>query len=132
MIRLSKRSDYGLIAIRHLGQLPDGASMSSREIAAVCRIPPALMAKLLQRLAREGLVASYQGTKGGYQIARRPSEISLKDVIEAIEGPVAVTECLDTREKQCAHDCDCTVQRPLLILQERIVEVLGQTTVGDL
>jgi Rrf2 family protein len=132
LIRFSKRTDYGLIAIRHLGHLPDGARPSAREIASVCRIPAALMAKLLQRMARRGLVASQQGTKGGYRIARPPTEITLRDVIEAIEGPLAVVDCLDGGRKKCALLCGCTLRRPLQRVQDRIVEVLGQTTVGDL
>ncbi len=132
MIRLSKRTDYGLLAIRHLGLLPDGTSRSAREIASEYRIPPALMAKLLQRLVRKGLVSSHHGTKGGYQIARPPSTITLKDVIEAIEGPMALIECRDPRKGECAQYCGCTIQRPLQVVQQRIEELLGQTTVGDL
>jgi len=132
VIRLSKRTDYGLMAIRHLGLMPEGALLSAREIAAEYSIPPALMAKLLQRLARKGLVASHHGTKGGYALSRPSSQITLRDVIEAIEGPVAVTECLDQTKKACAQYCVCSVQRPLLLVQRRIVEVLGRTTVGDL
>jgi Rrf2 family protein len=132
VIRLSKRTDYGLMAIRHLGLLPVGACLSAREIAHEYRIPPALMAKLLQRLARKGLVSSQHGTKGGYQIARRPREISLREVIEAIEGPVALVECLDPCKGDCPQDETCTVKQPLLAIQRKISAILGRMTLGDL
>jgi len=132
MMRLSKRTDYGLMAIRHLAMLPGGAYLSAREIALEHRIPPALLAKLLQRLARKGLVSSHHGTKGGYQIARPARDITLREVIEAIEGPVAIIECLDPCKGECPQDSTCTVKRPLHEIQRRIAEVLGRTTLGDL
>ncbi|PYS96843.1 MAG: transcriptional regulator [Acidobacteria bacterium] len=132
MIRLSKRTDYGLMAMRHLAFLPRGDYRSAREIAAEYRIPPALTAKLLQRLARRGLVASHHGTKGGYQIARPPSQITLWDVIEAIEGPVGLTECLHASRGECPQTETCTVKRPLLTVHRKIAEVLERTTIGDL
>ena len=132
LIRLSKRTDYGLMAIRHLGRLPGGVCQSAREIAAEYRIPPAMMAKLLQRLARVGLLASQHGTKGGYHLARPASRIAISEVIEAIEGPVMLLECLDERKGECPQFCTCPVQRPLLALQARIAEVLGRTMVSDL
>ena len=132
MIRLSKRADYGLIAVRRLGLLTDGTCRSAREIAEEYSIPPALMAKLLQRLARVGLIASLHGTKGGYQLARPISQITVRDVIEAIEGPVALLECLDERKGECPQLCTCPVERPLRVVQDRIAEVLGNTMMSEL
>src|SRR6266705_7134218 len=110
MIRLSKRTDYGFMAIRHLCSAPAGEYRSAREIAARYSLPPALMAKLLQKLARRGLVASHHGTKGGYQIARPASAITLWEVIEAIEGPLCFIECLDPAKGSCPQLLSCTVQ----------------------
>jgi Rrf2 family protein len=132
VIRLSKRADYGLIAMRHLGQLTDGKCRSAREIASEYSIPPALMAKLLQRLARVGLVASLHGTKGGYQLSRPASQIAVRDVIEAIEGPVALVECQADHKRECPQLCTCPVERPLRVVQDRIAEVLGSTMVSEL
>jgi Rrf2 family protein len=132
MLRLSKSTDYGLMAMRRLALLPRGACRSAREIASEHRIPPALMAKLLQRLARKGLVASHHGTKGGYRIARPASTISLVEVIEAIEGPMAMLECLDPCKGDCPQEKACTVRSPLHRVQARILEELARTTIGDL
>jgi Rrf2 family protein len=131
MIRLSRRTDYGFLAIQHLCAAPPGAYRSAREIAARYSVPPAVMAKLLQRLARKGLVASHHGIKGGYQIARRPADITLWEIIEAIEGPVR-SRCPHDSPSQCRRAGWCDRRRPVLEVQKRIAEVLGRTTLHDL
>src|SRR5262249_6672057 len=112
MLRLSKKADYALMAMKHLA-LPGGqGSSSARQIAALDDIPIELMAKVLQRLVRRGLLASHQGTRGGYQLARRPAQISVADVIQAIDGPVTVTAC-STEDGQCEQFAKCNVRDPL-------------------
>ncbi|HYV17616.1 MAG TPA: Rrf2 family transcriptional regulator [Verrucomicrobiae bacterium] len=132
MIRLSKSADYGLMAMRHLALLPQGCCCSARELAQGHKIPPALMAKLMQRLARRGLVSATHGIKGGYRIARPAQTISLREVIEAIEGPLAMTDCHDPRGERCDQDGTCTVKQPLLEIQARIAALLAATSVRDL
>src|ERR671923_1953756 len=94
MLRLSKKADYALIAMKHLAQKGTGAqSTSAREIAEHYDIPIELMAKVLQRLVRTGLLTSHQGTRGGYTLSRPSTTISVADVIQAIDGPFTVTAC---------------------------------------
>src|SRR5207248_4152138 len=93
MLRLSKKADYALISMKHLAQRGDRGSSSAREIAEQYDIPIELLAKVLQRLVRARLLESHQGTRGGYQLVRRPEQISVADVIQAIDGPVTVTAC---------------------------------------
>src|SRR6187549_764818 len=94
MLRLSKKADYALIALKHLARHGGaGGSTSAREIAEEYGIPLELMAKVLQRLVRSGLLVSTQGTRGGYTLGRVPSSISVADVIQAIDGPLTVTAC---------------------------------------
>ena len=77
MLRLSKKADYALIAMKHLALRPDQSAASAREIAEQYDIPVELMAKVLQRLAREGLLASHQGTRGGYHLSRPAARLTL-------------------------------------------------------
>src|SRR5206468_8309933 len=112
MIRLSKRTDYGFLAIQLLISVPSGEYRSAREIAARHNIPPALMAKLLQRLARKGLVASHHGIKGGYQIARPASQITPREVVEALEGPVKTADCRHASPGECRSDGSGEACRP--------------------
>jgi Rrf2 family protein len=131
MLRLSKKADYGLIAMKHLALRGDRASSSAREIAELYDVPIELMAKVLQRLVRRGLLASHQGTHGGYQLARVPSQISVADVIQAIDGPVTVTAC-SSEDGQCEQFAKCNVRDPLWRVRERILSALGECTIAEL
>src|SRR5437762_8666557 len=131
MLRLSKRADYALIAMKHLALHGDSGSSSAREIAGLYDIPIELMAKVLQRLVRGGLLASQHGTRGGYQLARVPTQISIADVIQAIEGPVTVTVC-STEDGQCDQYQKCNVRDPLWRVRERILAALGECTIAEL
>jgi Rrf2 family protein len=134
MLRLSKKADYALMAMKHLavrGDRGTPGSSSAREIAEQYDIPIELMAKVLQRLVRGGLLASTQGTRGGYQLARGPSMISVADVIQAIDGPVAVTAC-STEEGNCEQYAKCNVRDPLWRVRERILTALGECTIAEL
>ncbi len=131
MLRFSKKADYALMAMKHLALSGDVRSSSAREIAALYDIPIELMAKVLQRLVRRGLLASHQGTRGGYELARRPTQISVADVIQAIDGPVTVTAC-STEENQCEQFSKCNVRDPLWKVRERILTALGECTIAEL
>jgi Rrf2 family protein len=125
MLRLSKKADYALMAMKHLALRGDRGSASAREIAEHYDIPIELMAKVLQRLVRRGLLASHQGTRGGYQLSRAPRLISVADVIQAIDGPVTVTAC-------SSDGGTCNVRDPLWRVRERILSALGECTVAEL
>jgi Rrf2 family protein len=134
MLRLSKKADYALMAMKHLALRTDRGSQgssSAREIAEQYDIPIELMAKVLQRLVRHGLLASHQGTRGGYQLARTPAQISVADVIQAVDGPVTVTAC-STDEGTCEQFAKCNVRDPLWRVRERILSALGECTIAEL
>ena len=101
MLRLSKKADYALLAMRHLAAHADRSRVSARELAEAYDIPAELLAKVLQKLVRARLLESHQGIRGGYGLAGRPPSISVADVIQAIDGPLTVTACSDTD-----HSCD--------------------------
>ena len=129
MLRLSKKTDYALMAMAHLAVKP--GSSSAREIAEAYDIPVELMAKVLQRLTRRGLLSSQQGTRGGYQLARAAGNISVADVIQAIDGPVAVTAC-SSHAGRCGQFEKCNVRDPLHRIREVIVSALAATTLDEL
>ncbi|MBI4446776.1 MAG: SUF system Fe-S cluster assembly regulator [Acidobacteria bacterium] len=130
MLRISKKADYGLIALRHLAANP-GTSYSCREIAERYNIPFPLMAKILQKLVRGGFVVSQQGINGGYVLARRPEQITAVEVIEAIEGPVSLTSC-NTYRGPCVQFDQCTVKDPLELVNQKILKMLQETTIHEL
>ncbi len=130
MLRLSKKADYALIAMKHLANRPDAASVSAREIAEQYDIPLELMAKVLQRLARRGLVASHQGTRGGYRLGRAAAAISVADIIQAIDGPFTVTAC-STDAESCDQYGKCSVRDPLWRIKDRILAALATCSLQE-
>jgi Rrf2 family protein len=132
MLRLSKKADYALIAMKHLALSQEGAvSVSAREIAEQYDIPIELMAKVLQRLVRTGLLVSTQGTRGGYTLSRPSASISVADVIQAIDGPVTVTAC-SSQKSDCEQYGKCSIRDPLWQIRERIVSALGTVTLAEM
>ena len=132
MLRLSKKADYALIAMKHLAQKANGqASTSARDIAEQYDIPIELMAKVLQRLVRTGLLISTQGTRGGYALSRASASISIADVIEAIDGPFTVTAC-STEKNDCEQYGKCSIRDPLWQIRERIAAALGTVTIAEM
>jgi len=130
MLRLSKKADYALIAMKHLASNAR-PSTSAREIAEQYDIPIELLAKVLQRLVRTGLLVSTQGTRGGYTLSRPPKSISVADVIQAIDGPFTVTAC-STENNDCEQYSKCSVRDPLWQIRERIVAALGTVTLSEM
>ena len=131
MLRLSKKADYALIAMKHLALRSDRGSSSAREIAEQYDIPIELMAKVLQRLVRTGLLVSTQGTRGGYTLSRPSSSVSVADVIQAIDGPLTVTAC-SSENNDCEQYAKCNVRDPLWRVRERILTALGECTIAQL
>lgn len=132
MLRLSKKSDYALIAMKHLATRPPGAeSSSAREISEAYAIPLELLAKVLQRLVRARLLVSVQGTRGGYRLARPAVSVSVADVIQAVDGPVTVTAC-SPDDHACEQYGTCSIRDPLWKIKSRIVEALNTVSVAEL
>ena len=131
MLKLSKKVDYGLIAVRHLAMHGAEGACSATEIAELYGIPTPLMAKVLQRLAKRGLVKARHGSGGGYQLARDPSTITALEVISAIDGPLIITSCV-TSHGECYQSPTCTVREPLRRVNESIMQVLSAVTISQM
>jgi FeS assembly SUF system regulator len=131
MLKLSKKSDYALIAVRHLATHGTEQSHSAADIAEIYCISAPLLAKVMQRLAKHGLVTARHGSSGGYQLARHPNEISALEVISAVDGPLMITSCV-TSHGNCDQSTKCTVREPLRRVNESIVEVLRRVTISQM
>lgn len=129
MLRLSKLTDYGIVLLAELAREPAGGTHNARELSEKTRLPFPVVGKVLKTLAREGILASHRGAKGGYALARPPGQISVAKVIAALEGPVTLTECgLGT----CEHEPDCSVRSPWERINRVVAETLEKVTVADL
>lgn len=132
MLRLSKRVEYGLMALQHLAK--SGNVSTSREIADSMSIPYDLLAKVMQALKRDGIIDSYQGVKGGYSMMLSPNAIPLTRVIKAIDEDPSVTDC--THEHADASCCTmfetCTIKGPMNKLQQTVEKAFASVTVAEL
>jgi FeS assembly SUF system regulator len=130
MLKLTKKADYGLIALKHLAvHGPD--SSSAKEIAETYGIPLPLLSKILQKLAKNGFLQSEHGTNGGYKLARDARDITAIEVIRAIDGPIFLTACF-TEHGYCCHTDKCIVRDPLQKVHEGILRLLGNISIGDM
>jgi Rrf2 family protein len=131
MLRFTKRADYGLMAIHYIAIHEDHGAASAKRIAEEFHIPPELLAKILQRLAKKRLITSQNGPKGGYVLARRPTEISVGDVVRALEGPINIVSCFEA-SSDCPQMAHCNLRRPVQKIQAAISQVLDTMSLAEL
>jgi len=131
MLKLTKKADYGLMALKYLAEHPETPALSAKDVADAYGIPAQLLAKILQRLTKTGLLRSSAGMNGGYALARDPRQISAFKVIHAIDGPLFLTSCTKGT-KPCDLTPNCTIKEPLARVNETIIGVLKSISIHDL
>ncbi len=131
MLKLTKKADYGLMAMRHLAEHSQSGSCSAKDVAEAYGLPQEALAKILQRLAKAGLLQSQHGINGGYTLARDPKTISAFEVIQAIDGPLFITSCVTVRG-ECGQTDRCTVREPLRKVNESIEKVLRNINISQM
>lgn len=134
MLHFNRKTEYALLALEHMyRQEREPAHITStREVAEAYRIPYPLLAKVMQQLASNRFVKAIHGTKGGYLLAKRASEITIADVVGIFEGPVAVAECFREDAGPCPQWDGCLIKDPFFELNRKIHDLLAQTTIEDL
>ena len=131
MLKLTKKADYGLMALKYLAEHPETPALSAKDVADAYGIPAQLLAKILQQLTKSGLLRSHAGMNGGYALARDAREISAYEVILAIDGPFFITSCTKGK-KGCDLTPSCTIKEPLARVNETIASVLKSISIQDL
>jgi Rrf2 family protein len=131
MLKLTKKADYGLIALKFLAEHPEKGAVSAKDVADAYGIPAQLLAKILQTLTKKGLLRSQAGMNGGYALAREARAISAFEVILAIDGPFFITSCTKGA-KSCELHTSCTIKEPLARVNETIAGVLRSISIQDL
>lgn len=130
-LRLTNAADYAILAMIHMACLPEEAVALRTDIAQAHRIPSSFMAKILRSLVRARLLRSTRGVHGGFTLARPASEITLLDIVEAIEGPLALTDC--TQDPcTCEWADECPAQPVWVTVQSKMAEVLRGASLEDL
>ena len=131
MLQLSKKVEYGLIALRHMAMRPLGQLFTAKELAQEYEIPYELLAKVLQKLARSGIVHSMQGVKGGYALAKPPADVCLKDLVEILEGPLNLVDCLGD-PKRCERSPVCVTREIWNDVSQAICKIFSSITLEDM
>lgn len=130
MLRINKASEYGLLALSHIESTTQ--ALSAREIAEGLELPYEITAKTLQKLKEAGFIESSMGTNGGYRLLRPLTQISFAQVIDALEGPIAVVECVDHSDKVCSRNGTCHMSNGMQRLNYKIRELLESISLKEL
>jgi Rrf2 family iron-sulfur cluster assembly transcriptional regulator len=131
MMELTRKGEYAIRGIVHLARLPQGNVALLSEIAEAADVPPTFLAKIFQNFAKIGFVKSFRGTGGGFSLARPASAITLREVVEAVEGSIAPNRCV-TDEGECDRSTTCAVHTVWHRVQEQVVAILDGVTIEDL
>jgi len=131
MLRISKMTDYAVVLATHMAAAE--GPHAARDLALHTQIPEPTASKVLKKLARAGVVTSQRGAKGGYALARAPQQIGIHEVIEAIEGPIAVTECSDeSNESFCEYETSCGVRANWQRINSAVQSALSEITLAEM
>lgn len=128
MLRMSRLTDYGIVLLTHLASDPHRLH-NARELAEAAQLPLPVVSKILKVLTREGFLTSSRGVKGGYSLARLASDVSVVDVIDALEGPIALTQC---GTGSCEREARCRVRAPWQRINRVVRKSLEDVRLSDL
>jgi FeS assembly SUF system regulator len=130
MIRITKQTDYGIVLLTYLAAQPE-RHVNAPELAAETQLPVPMVSKILKLLVREGLLISHRGVKGGYSLGRLPEEITMAEIITALEGPIAITECIEV-SSDCSHERLCPVRSNWQRINDAVRGALEQVTLAEM
>lgn len=131
MLRVTKLADYGIVIMTYLAS-HGGVTANARDIACEVHLPVPVVSKVLKLLARNGLLDSHRGIKGGYGLARKPDAITIAQIIRALDGPIAVTECTDALRGDCDLELGCPVSANWHRINQAIYQALETITLAEM
>ena len=132
MLRVTKLCDYAIVLLTHLAQAGRDGSVAARDLADRSEVPLPTVSKILKQLGHEGLVVSQRGAKGGYRLARPATEVSVADIIAAVEGPIAMTDCSLEGGGLCDVEDNCRVRANWRLISSVVEDALSRITLADM
>ena len=132
MIRLTKVSDYGIVLLAYIASELPGERFNARSLAEETQIPAPMVSKILKALGRENLLRSHRGVKGGYSLARPGEEITVADVVRALEGPIAITECVEGDSSGCSIETVCPVKTNWERINNAVIDSLENIKITEM
>jgi Rrf2 family transcriptional regulator, cysteine metabolism repressor len=131
MLNITRRTEYGLMAALHM--MDSGENLvSAKELSEIYNIPKEILAKVLQRMAAGELISAVKGASGGYRLAADPRSITLTKLIEVIEGPVGIVDCVAGRDKVCHPIRNCTIRHSMAAINKKILAVMNEVTLSKI
>ena len=131
MLRINRQTDYAVRVVLALSQEKMGTRLSTKEIGRAMLIPQNFLPRIVSKLAQSKIIATFPGRDGGLQLASIPEKITLRDVVEAFEGPLQLSECIDGNDF-CPFEETCVIRPRWTRLQDVILKELASTTFLDL
>jgi FeS assembly SUF system regulator len=131
MIRASRLADYGVVLAGHMAARPE-IFYNAVDLAAVTQLPPPTVSKVLAALTRAGVLVSHRGARGGYRLARAPQEISAAEIVVALDGPIAMTMCIEHGDGACEVETACPSRRGWRRINSAIRQALEDVSLADL
>jgi FeS assembly SUF system regulator len=132
MIRMSRQADYGIVFLTRMARERAGTVLAASDVAAGTKLPLPTVSKILKALARGGLLLSHRGVKGGYSLARPPENVTIADVITALEGPIAMTDCIASPKGTCEHEPICQVRQNWRRINGVVMRALDDITLAEM
>lgn len=132
MLKMSKLVDYGIVLLTYMGSQGAGRSYTARDLAQATSLPLAMVGKILKAFTRGGVLRSQLGAKGGYALARSPEQISVADIVVALEGPIALTECLSRQAPSCVIQVLCPTRNHWKQINHAVREALDGVTLAEM
>ena len=132
MLKLAKLTDYGIVLLSYMARDPGETARTARELADKSGLPLPTVSKVLKTLSRSGLLVSHRGKHGGYSLAREPQLISVADMLEALEGPLSLTECATDMPTACDIESSCPVHSNWKVINRAVLEALSRVTLSDM
>jgi len=132
MFRMTKQTDYGIVLLTRFASAPMGHVHTARDLSEETLLPLPMVSKILKVLGRYGLLMSHRGVKGGYSLARRPDQITMIDIVGALEGPVAITECSLERPGACTQEPLCPVRTHWQRINQVVRDALAGLTLAEM
>lgn len=131
MVRLSRLADYGVLLLTHMAQQPERL-FSTTDLSSDTRLAVPTISKILQVLNRDGLVASHRGVRGGYGLSRSPDHITVAQIVQALEGGVAMTDCVEGAPGECELEDVCRVRTNWQAINTAILDALQRVTLAEM
>jgi FeS assembly SUF system regulator len=129
---MTRQTDYGIVLLTHMVQRVHETVYTARDLAAECQLPLPMVSKILKVLARKDLLVSHRGIKGGYSLGRAPGEISVAEIIGALEGPIAITECSVSGDGNCKQETVCPIRDNWQLINQAVLQALRGITLLEM